>query len=97
MRHAIKAVAAAREYLRLTKIQYEIGIIDYFHVINAEQTLMSNELSETQILNERLTATVLLIKAIGGGWRVEELSHNRNGDIVRLALSKKRKEILYNP
>lgn len=67
-----KAVTASREYLRLTRIQYESGIIDYFHVINAEQTLMSNELSETQILNERLTATVLLIKAIGGGWNLEE-------------------------
>jgi len=67
-----KAVAAAREYLRLTKIQYESGIIDYLHVINAEQTLMSNELSETQLLNERLVATVLLIKAIGGGWQAEE-------------------------
>ena len=63
-----KAVAAAREYLRLTRIQYQSGVIDSLHVVNAEQTLLTNELSEAQILNQRMISTVLLIKAIGGGW-----------------------------
>lgn len=63
-----KAAAAAREYLRLVQIQYDTGIIDYLNVINAEQTLLNNELSEVQALNERRIATVLLIKALGGGW-----------------------------
>jgi multidrug efflux system outer membrane protein len=63
-----KAVAAAREYLRLTQIEYQSGVTDYLHVINAEQTLLSNELSEAQILNQRMVSTVLLIKALGGGW-----------------------------
>jgi multidrug efflux system outer membrane protein len=63
-----KAVAAAREYLRLTRIQYQSGVIDSLHVVNAEQTLLSNELSEAQILNQRMISTVLLIKALGGGW-----------------------------
>ncbi len=63
-----KAVAAAREYLRLTQFQYRTGVIDYLHVVNAEQTLVSNELSEAQILNLRMASTVLLIKALGGGW-----------------------------
>lgn len=63
-----KAVAAAREYLRLTQIEYQSGVTDYLHVINAEQTLLSNELSEAQILNHRMVSTVLLIKALGGGW-----------------------------
>lgn len=63
-----KAVAAAREYLRLVHIQYNTGTIDYLNVINAEQTLLNNELSEVQALNERMISTVLLIKSIGGGW-----------------------------
>lgn len=66
-----KAVAAAREYLRLVQIQYDTGIIDYLNVINAEQTLLNNELSEVQALKERLISTVLLIKALGGGWEIE--------------------------
>jgi len=63
-----KAVAAAREYLRLTQIQYQTGVVDYLHVVNAEQTLVTNELSEAQILNQRMASTILLIKALGGGW-----------------------------
>lgn len=63
-----KAVEAAREYLRLTLLQYQTGIIDYLNVVNAEQTLVSNELSEVQLLNQRMVSTVLLIKALGGGW-----------------------------
>jgi multidrug efflux system outer membrane protein len=66
-----KAVAAAREYLRLTHLQYQTGIIDYLHVVNAEQTLLSNEIAEAQLLNQRMTSTVLLIKALGGGWDVQ--------------------------
>ena len=63
-----KAVDAAREYLRLILIQYRSGVTDYMHVVNAEQTLLSSELSEAQILNQRMVSTVLLIKALGGGW-----------------------------
>ena len=63
-----KAVIAARENLRLTKIQYQSGVTDYLHVVTAEQTLLTNELSEAQILNQRLVSNVLLIKALGGGW-----------------------------
>lgn len=63
-----KAVAAAREYLRLAQIQYQTGVADYLHVVNAEQTLLTNQLSEVQILNERMVSTVLLVKALGGGW-----------------------------
>lgn len=66
-----KAVAAAREYLRLVRIQYETGVFDYLNVIDAEQALLNNELSEVQVRNERMTATVLLIKALGGGWEAE--------------------------
>ena len=66
-----KAVTAAREYLRLTQIQYQTGVTDYLHVVNAEQTLLTNELSEAQILNQRTVSTVLLVKALGGGWEEE--------------------------
>jgi multidrug efflux system outer membrane protein len=66
-----KAVVAAREYLRLTQIEYQSGIVDYMNVVNAEQTLVSNELSEAQTKNLRMASTVLLIKALGGGWDSE--------------------------
>jgi multidrug efflux system outer membrane protein len=62
------AVRSSREYLRLAQLQYTQGLISYLTVIDAERTLLNNELSAAQILNQRLTSTVLLIKAMGGGW-----------------------------
>jgi len=63
-----KAVDAARQYLQLTQSQYRNGMVNYLQVINAEQTSLSSELSAVQILNGRMVSTVLLIKALGGGW-----------------------------
>jgi multidrug efflux system outer membrane protein len=67
-------LTSAREYLRLTEIQYEKGLVNYFQVIDADRTLLTNEISATQIQEQRLISTVLLIKALGGGWKpdVEE-------------------------
>jgi len=61
-------VASAREYSRLTELQYRQGITGYLQVIDANQTLLTNELSAAQAQNQRLVATVLLIKALGAGW-----------------------------
>ena len=63
-----KSVEAAREYHKLTKIQYDTGIVDYLQLVDAERTLLDNELSAVKILNERMISTVLLVKSIGGGW-----------------------------
>ncbi len=63
-----KAVADAREYLRLTQLQYDTGVTDYLHVIEAEKTLLANELSDAELAGQRMISTVLLIKAVGGGW-----------------------------
>ena len=62
------AVRSSREYLRLAELQYQQGLVSYLTVIDAERTLLNNELSAAQILNQRLVSTVLLVKAMGGGW-----------------------------
>jgi len=66
-----KALEAAREYLRLTQIQYDTGNVDYLQVIDAQRTLLSHELSAANILNQRMVSTVLLMKALGGGWTAQ--------------------------
>jgi multidrug efflux system outer membrane protein len=63
-----RAVLSAREYLRLAQLQYRQGLISYLQVIDAERTLLTNELTEAQLLNQRYASTVLLMKALGGGW-----------------------------
>ena len=64
-----EAVAASREYLELSQRQYAQGLIGYFTVIDAERTLLNNEVSAAQVLNQRLASTILLIKSLGGGWQ----------------------------
>lgn len=63
-----QTVANAREYARLTELQYQQGLTDYLQVIIANQTLLNNELQAAAAQNNRLAASVLLIKALGGGW-----------------------------
>jgi multidrug efflux system outer membrane protein len=65
-----KALDAAREYAHLTRIQYQAGLVDYLHVVSAEQSLLNSELAVANVNNQRRISTVLLIKALGGGWTV---------------------------
>jgi multidrug efflux system outer membrane protein len=63
-----KAVAAAKEYVTLSETQFNQGLISYLQVTDAQRTLLVNELSAAQLLNQRLISSVLLIKALGAGW-----------------------------
>ena len=61
-------IPAAPEYLRLARVQYNQGLTSQFQVLDAQRTLLTDELTESQLRNARLVSTVLLIKALGGGW-----------------------------
>jgi len=63
-----ETLANARELARLTDIQYRQGLTTYLQVIDSNQTLLTAQLSAAQAQSQRLAATVLLIKALGGGW-----------------------------
>ena len=63
------AVTASQEYLRIALVQYRIGLIDYLTVTNAEQTLLTNQLTLAQNVNLQVGASIHLIKALGGGWQ----------------------------
>jgi multidrug efflux system outer membrane protein len=69
-----KALAASREYLRLTEIQYDQGIANSLQVIDADKTLLQNELQVQQNLNNRMISTILLVKALGGGWTPSDIA-----------------------
>jgi NodT family efflux transporter outer membrane factor (OMF) lipoprotein len=63
-----EVVAAARRTLELTNNQYQSGVVSYLNVIVAQTTLLANERSAAAVLGRRLTASVALVKALGGGW-----------------------------
>ncbi|HEY3381171.1 MAG TPA: efflux transporter outer membrane subunit [Vicinamibacterales bacterium] len=67
------AVAAAERYLELSTNRYKGGVATYLEVINAQTAALSNRRAMLNILARRMTATVLLVKALGGGWHASTL------------------------
>ena len=62
------AVGASQNYLRLAQVQYRTGLADYLVVIDAERTLLANQVSLVQAVNLQQAASIRLIRALGGGW-----------------------------
>jgi len=67
------AINAAERSLALSNNRYRGGVVTYLEVITAQSTALSNERVAVDILRRRMTATVLLIKALGGGWNASSL------------------------
>jgi NodT family efflux transporter outer membrane factor (OMF) lipoprotein len=63
-----QAVAAARQAERIINNQYLAGTVAYTSVVVAEQTALSDAEAALSIRQSRLTASVSLIEALGGGW-----------------------------
>jgi len=68
-----KAVKAAKHSLDVTTAQYESGTTDYLSVISAQATVLSDQGTAVTILTNRMSANVLLIEALGGGWNASQL------------------------
>ena len=68
-----EAVKAAQQTVSVVTNQYKAGITSYLDVIVAQTAPLNNERSSIDILGNRLNASVLLIKALGGGWNVAKL------------------------
>jgi NodT family efflux transporter outer membrane factor (OMF) lipoprotein len=67
------AVAAANRALDQSTNRYKGGLDTYLTVITAQNAALSNERAAVSLLTRRLTSTVLLVKALGGGWDVSKL------------------------
>jgi NodT family efflux transporter outer membrane factor (OMF) lipoprotein len=67
------AVAAANRALEQSTNRYKGGIDTYLTVITAQSAALANERTAVSLLTRRLTSTVLLVKALGGGWDVSKL------------------------
>lgn len=67
------AVESSQRYLNLANDRYKLGIDSYLNVITAETTLLSNQRTAVTLRQTQLTSTVQLVKALGGGWSVDDL------------------------
>ncbi len=68
-----RAVAAAERALTLAQNRYQGGITSYLEVVTAQTTALANERTAVDLQTRRLTASLSLIKALGGGWSDTEL------------------------
>ncbi len=68
-----RAVAAAQQALTLTINQYNAGTISYLNVMTAQTAALTNQQTALQITGQRLSSSVLLVTALGGGWDLKML------------------------
>ncbi len=76
------AVKAAERSLNLSLNRYKGGVVTYLEVITAQSAALSNKRAAVDILRRQMLASVLLIKALGGGW---DVSHLPTGQELRSA------------
>jgi NodT family efflux transporter outer membrane factor (OMF) lipoprotein len=69
----LEATTSAQESLRISTDRYLGGADPYLQVLTAQTIALANQRNAVDILRRRLAASVLLIKALGGGWTVSEL------------------------
>jgi outer membrane protein, multidrug efflux system len=69
-----ETVDAARRTLDISTSRYQGGLVNYLDVVTAQQNLLLNEQQLAVIQGQRLVASVLLVKALGGGWDASSLA-----------------------
>jgi len=70
------AVKAARESVTIATNQYKAGTANYLAVVVLQTAALNSERTALDILGRRLTSSVGLIKALGGGWDATTLAQS---------------------
>jgi outer membrane protein TolC len=80
------AVDAARRTLDISTSRYSGGLVNYLDVVTAQRDLLADEQQLAVIQGQRLVSSVLLVKALGGGWDASSLAavqvKARNKDLL---------------
>lgn len=70
-----QATASAQDALQLFTNRYRGGVDNYLQVITAQTAALAAERNDIDIQRRRMDASVLLVKAVGGGWNTSQLPH----------------------
>src|ERR1039457_4325780 len=68
-----QTVQAANRALEISTAQYRAGTASYLPVIISQATALAADVTALNLLTRRLTASVLLIEGLGGGWNASQL------------------------
>ena len=74
-----RASAAAERSLMQATNRYRGGVVTYLEVIRRRPLPSRTSGRRSRILTRRMSASVLLLKALGGGWNVASLPQITNG------------------
>ena len=67
-----QTIQAANRALEISSAQYRSGTVDYLAVITAQATVLGADVTAVNLLTRRLSASVLLIEGLGGGWNASQ-------------------------
>ena len=67
------ASEAALRSLAIAENRYQGGITTYLEVVTAQTAALANQRILVQLQTRRMTSSVGLVKAVGGGWRESDL------------------------
>jgi NodT family efflux transporter outer membrane factor (OMF) lipoprotein len=76
IRQQDEAIASAQRYYDLANARYETGLDTYLNVLTAQSTLLSDRQAVITLRVNRITSSVELIQALGGGWDASQLPTN---------------------
>jgi NodT family efflux transporter outer membrane factor (OMF) lipoprotein len=79
------AVASSGREVDIAMNRYREGVIDYLEVVTAQTRSLQTQRTELDIRTQRLTASVNLIRALGGGWSRASLDRADGAPDVALA------------
>src|SRR6266516_3962515 len=66
-------VKSSERYLTLANDRYKLGIDSYLNVITAQTTYLVNRQTLVNLRTQQMTASVLLVEAVGGGWDASQI------------------------
>lgn len=68
-----RATAASLQSLDTFEARYKGGVELYLDVVVSQTEALSNQRNDIELMRRQLDANVLLIKALGGGWNIQQL------------------------
>jgi NodT family efflux transporter outer membrane factor (OMF) lipoprotein len=72
------AVTATGKALEQARYRYKAGLVTYLEVATTETIALQAQQSRVNIVNRRMDASVLLVRALGGGWRIGTLAQTQS-------------------
>lgn len=73
-----QALSSSRQANKLSHLKYREGAISYLDVIDSDRTMLQQMQLAAQLNGSRMSASIELIRALGGGWHIAKTQIQAN-------------------